>query len=127
MKAIILLVITFVCLTTAFLGVDVSSSVSQSDWSCLKQNGYTYAIVRAWRSTGSPDPAAPATVAAANAAGVATDVYFFPDYAGGNPTSQVQQAHSFLSSNNVKYGTMWIDIEQPPNWGNCAENYNFFK
>jgi len=77
MKAIILLVITFVCLTTAFLGVDVSSSVSQSDWSCLKQNGYTYAIVRAWRSTGSPDPAAPATVAAANAAGVATDVYFF--------------------------------------------------
>jgi len=125
MKVILLVIIAFVCLTTAFLGVDVSSSVSESDWNCLKQNGYTYAIVRAWRSTGSPDPDAAASIKAANEAGVATDVYFFPDYAEGNPTGQVQQAHSFLTSNSIKYGTMWIDIEQPPDWGNCAENYNF--
>ena len=32
-------------------GVDVSSLVSMSEFSCLKANNYSFAIVRAYRST----------------------------------------------------------------------------
>lgn len=45
-----------------FYGVDVSESVSESDFRCLLNANLEFAIVRAFRSTGSVDPNAPATV-----------------------------------------------------------------
>lgn len=111
--------------------------------------------VRCWRSNGQPDPACPTTVraaignswfafatrlaafqnlfthyqiAAAWAAGFSSvDVYMFPDYSAGNPSSQVQQAVSFLQSHNCRYGKFWIDVEQPPNWGSCTANSAFLQ
>ncbi len=60
-------------------GVDVSSSVSTSHWSCLKSSGYDFMIVRAYRSIGSPDPNAADTLRNAQAAGFSyCDVYLFP-------------------------------------------------
>lgn len=38
------------------------------------------------------------------------------------PSPQVQQAVSFIHSNNVQYNTLWFDIESPPNWGTCTQN-----
>jgi hypothetical protein len=35
--------------------------------------------MRCWRELGAPDPNCPATLANANAAGMTTAVYFFPD------------------------------------------------
>ena len=46
----------------SYKGVDVSEPTSSSDFSCLKTNGFTFAIVRAFQSTGSPDPNAPGTI-----------------------------------------------------------------
>lgn len=60
-------------------GVDLSTSTSKSIFSCLKGNGYEFVIVRAYRSSGAPDSAAPLTIANARAAGFQdVDVYMFP-------------------------------------------------
>lgn len=60
-------------------GVDVSQPVSTSDFRCLKGSGYEFAIVRAYQSTGHPDPSAIHTIANAHAAEVKyVDVYLFP-------------------------------------------------
>lgn len=63
----------------ATLGVDLSTSASKTAFSCLKDQGYDFVIVRAYQSIGQPDRAAPATIANAKAAGFNyVDVYMFP-------------------------------------------------
>ena len=65
--------------TAATLGIDVSTPVSKSDFTCLKNAGYDFLIVRAYRSLGSPDPNAPDTIRNAHEAGIKNvDVYIFP-------------------------------------------------
>jgi hypothetical protein len=50
---------------TGFLGVDVAVPVPASQWSCLVASGYSFAIVRAGRSTCAVDENGVHTVAAA--------------------------------------------------------------
>eukprot|EP00731_Ephydatia_muelleri_P022679 Em0015g262a len=60
-------------------GVDISSPISETTFSCLIGDGFTFAIVRAYESSGTPDKNAPATIANARAAGMKyVDVYLFP-------------------------------------------------
>ena len=61
------------------LGVDISTSTSKTAFSCLKNEGYEFVIVRAYHSNGEPDRAAPVTISNAEAAGFRyVDVYMFP-------------------------------------------------
>ena len=70
-------------------GVDVSTYVSESNCACLKRSGYDFLIVRAYRSTGEPDPNAPGTIANCKAAGFQyLDVYLFPCPKCGKSASQ---------------------------------------
>lgn len=63
----------------AILGVDLSTPTSQSAFSCLKNQGYDFVIVRAYHSFGSPDKNAVISIANAKAAGISlVDVYMFP-------------------------------------------------
>jgi len=78
----------FVCQTFAVNGVDVANPMSTATFTCLKNNGHTFAIVRAYRSGGSLDTNAAANLQNARAAGLATDVYMFP-CRGKNATTQV--------------------------------------
>jgi len=115
--------------TGGVYGVDVSTPVSTSKFRCLKSKGLNFAVARAWHSTGTPDTAAPGTVAAAWSAGIAhVDVYMFPCFGCGNPSGQVRSLVSFLSSHGVKYGMIWLDIEGPGiYWGtNRVANQAFF-
>ena len=64
-------------------GVDVSTAVGESTWTCLQSPGgqgpIEYAVVRVYRSSGTVDPNAAATIKAARAAGIANvDGYVFP-------------------------------------------------
>lgn len=81
-KAVFISVSLFLVLLHPVLtakGIDVSTLVSKSDFSCLKGEGYDFLIVRGYRSTGEPDPDAAATIANAKAAGIENaDVYMFP-------------------------------------------------
>ena len=93
----------------------MSQAVSQSGWSCLKSNGYEFAIPRAWRSYGAIDPNAVSNINHARAAGIQyVDVYMFP-CRGKSAASQVDSLISGLGSAN--YGMIWVDVETNPSSG----------
>jgi len=92
------------------------------------QNNFSYVIVRCYQSNGQPDSNAPATIQAAIAAGVSrVDVYMFPCFSCGDPSSQVQAAVSAISG--LKYDMFWFDIEGPGvYWGSSTSaNSQFFE
>jgi hypothetical protein len=74
--------------TLAANGIDIANPISASAFTCLRNQGNTYAIVRAFRSTGALDPNAASNLQSARSAGLTTDVYLFP-CRGKNPTTQV--------------------------------------
>ncbi len=95
-------------------GVDIASATSAATFTCLKNAGNTFAIIRAYRSFGSLDPNANTNLANARTAGLSTDVYMFP-CRGKNATTQVNELISGVSSN--LYSTIWIDMETNPSTG----------
>mmetsp|Transcript_4056 Transcript_4056/g.9985 ORF Transcript_4056/g.9985 Transcript_4056/m.9985 type:complete len:144 (-) Transcript_4056:357-788(-) len=111
---IALFIATCMCaaIVSATQGVDVSGACLVSNWQCLAKGGYSFGIVRALRSNGSPDTNAPHTVYNAWDGGMKhVDVYFFPCYKCGNAAGQVKSAVDYLKSYNAKWGTTWLDIE----------------
>ncbi|XP_062498881.1 uncharacterized protein LOC134176211 [Corticium candelabrum] len=108
-------------------GVDVSQPTSQSAFSCLKNNGYSYAIVRAHYSDGGVDKNAVETVANAWSAGMShVDVYLFPCYSCGDPGGQVRETVDYLRDHGTKYGMLWLDIERSSWSGDKSANQKFF-
>ena len=96
----------------ARLGVDVSSLFPQSSWDCITQAGYTFAIVRCFRSSNTVDPNCPETVRRAWAAGMKhVDLYMFPCPKCGDVADQVNRLYQYIVDNNITYGQLWIDIE----------------
>lgn len=86
----LLLVLRCFVQTEASQGVDVSQPTSIDVFSCLKQKGYDFAIVRAFRSTGVPDYNAPQSIRNAQSANLAVvEVYMFPCPKCGNAEKQV--------------------------------------
>jgi hypothetical protein len=83
-----LIIALFISQTVSVNGVDIANPISASAFTCLKNAGNTFAIVRAYRSTGSLDPNANNNLNNARAAGLTTDVYMFP-CRGKNATTQV--------------------------------------
>ena len=88
-------IIVFLCqigVLVATLGVDVSQRTYLNSWQCLKSNGYNFACVRVYQSSGKCDPNGPATIADAWNGGMAhVDGYIFPCYSCGNPAKQVNK------------------------------------
>lgn len=74
----------------ATTGVDVSQRTYASSFSCIRDYGYNFAIVRVYQSNGQCDPNGPYTINDAWAGGMAhVDGYIFPCYSCGNPAKQV--------------------------------------
>ena len=94
------------------LGVDVSTSVSPSQWACLAAANVSWTISRAWHSSGAFDKNAVGNLVGAQAAGIAAnDVYLFP--CRGRPTDV--QANSMLTAlRGSSFGFVWIDVESNP-------------
>ncbi len=116
----------------AVTGVDVSEAISQSAWECLTSPGgqgpVQFAVVRAWRSTGSGDPNAAATIKAARAAGIKfVDAYIFPCYSCGDPAGQIRQTVDGLHSGGAAFGMVWLDIERYAWSSSLASNQAFIK
>jgi len=99
-------------------GVDVSVLTSQQSFECLKQQGYSFVVVRCWQELNHPDPNCPQTIANALAAGFQTDIYLYPAYPI-NATQQVLALHSFILQNNIQFGRLFLDIEGT--WGTDCE------
>lgn len=86
----------------ATYGVDVSQATSSSSFSCMKSNGYSFAIIRVYQSSGKNDPNGPTTIANAWAGGMNNvDGYIFPCYSCGNPAGQVKLVVILMSLNQI--------------------------
>eukprot|EP01106_Pelomyxa_sp_JSP_P005999 TRINITY_DN1957_c0_g1_i10.p1 TRINITY_DN1957_c0_g1~~TRINITY_DN1957_c0_g1_i10.p1 ORF type:complete len:215 (+),score=48.12 TRINITY_DN1957_c0_g1_i10:125-769(+) len=110
-------------------GVDLSSLYASSDWDCLYNKSYSFAIPRCFRSTGAVDTNCASSVSRAWAAGfLHVDVYMFPcPTCSANATSQVDTLLTYLSENSVKYGMIWLDIEGTSYWSSSySTNQNFY-
>ena len=112
-------------LVSASIGFDASSGPFKTNsMSCLKNNGYSFAIFRGYRSYGVVDPNAVKNINAAHAGGI-NDVgaYIFPCVKCGNPAKQIVDMVNGLKG--ASYSWIWIDIEQL-NWSsNKATNRKF--
>jgi len=98
-------------------GLDVSVAVGSDAATCLAQKGYTFAMVRAWRSYGAFDDNAPGSLAAFQGAGFSNaDAYMFP-CAGQDAAQQVTSMISSLQGAGAKWNTIWLDIETNPSSG----------
>ena len=85
-------------------GIDVSSLVSVDSFKCLRNLGYDFLIVRAYRNIkdGEPDLNAPQTLANAKTAGFRDiDVYMFPcshEYCEKSARQQVREMGTLASA-----------------------------
>ena len=120
------LLIALIVPSLCVLGVDVSQLFSTSTYQCMKNNGYSFVIIRGWYSFGAVDKNVVSNLNNAKAAGLITDIYMFP-CRGKSATAQVDEMMSSISGS--LYGMIWIDVETNPSsgcgWGkdyaaNCA-------
>lgn len=110
--------------TEATQGIDVSQPASTEIFSCLKQTGYDFAIVRAFRSSGMPDYNAPQTIRNARQANFATvEAYMFPCPKCGNAQKQVDD----MLSLNLDADWIWLDIEIYNWYDDVTKNQKFFQ
>jgi len=103
-------------------GVDVSSWVGQSTFSCMLSSGYNFLIAREYEEICQVDGNGANTVANAWSAGFAhCDVYLFPSYGCG--TSAAAQVDATIDAmGSVPFGTLWFDIETGGNLGPDADH-----
>lgn len=151
MRFLVLAVLVVAQAVLAKLGVDVSTAVSQGSFTCLKNSGYEFAIVRAWRNNGQADTNAAQTYKNAVAAGYSdASFYMSPCYTCGDPQwaffclllycfidlakflrGQVQRMISNLTANGVTCVSsgMWVDVVSGGSgWSsNSANNIGFLR
>lgn len=101
------LVLALLPAVLAVKGVDVSQLTKE--FGCLHRDGYDFAIVRGFMSTGAVDPNARASIDNAKAAGIPhIDVYLFPCVPCDDAARQADELWSALGGH---FGTVWLDIE----------------
>jgi len=130
-KLLLLVALVVACagIASATYGVDISQGSNVEIFTCLKGQGYDFAVIRAWESIGQPDPNGPHSVYNARDAGIAyVDVYLFPCFSCGNGYGQAQSMINYLKGYQANYGMVWLDIEGPGQYwsGNQAANQAFF-
>lgn len=88
---LMLVIVAYIIKTDASLGIDFSDSINVASLACLKESGYDFAIVRAFRSSGIPDENAPASIRNVRSANISSvEVYMFPCPKCGNAQKQVE-------------------------------------
>lgn len=111
------LLIIAACLIAAVFavkGVDVSQPFSSATYSCMKNNGVEFAIIRGYCSYGGIDSRAVEGLNAARSVGLITDIYMFP-CRGKSATAQVNEMMAGIPNN--LFGMVWIDVETNPSSG----------
>lgn len=113
------------------MGFDVSQPISTDDAKCMKDNGYTFVIPRAYYSSGSPDKGSCTTLDSAKDAGLKGDVYMFPcPTCSSSAESQLKDMVNYLNSNckSSWSGRSWLDIEGSQYWlGDTDKNREWYQ
>jgi GH25 family lysozyme M1 (1,4-beta-N-acetylmuramidase) len=106
--------------------IDYSTLLTVDELKCMRNNGMSLALPRAWRSSGTIDTNAVQNIKNAHDAGFpGVDVYLFP-CRGKSAADQVNQMINELG--NSQYGTIWMDVETNPSsscsWANFSPASN---
>eukprot|EP01094_Clydonella_sp_ATCC50884_P005210 TRINITY_DN14179_c0_g1_i1.p2 TRINITY_DN14179_c0_g1~~TRINITY_DN14179_c0_g1_i1.p2 ORF type:complete len:233 (-),score=78.97 TRINITY_DN14179_c0_g1_i1:104-775(-) len=122
-----LFVFALVAPSLATSGFDLSyfqGQVSQSDFSCLKSNGYEFGIIQATAGTGGFNPYLGAVMKNAHAAGISNvDVYVFPDTKQDPSSSMTTLYNQMKSAGALSKNMIWFDIEGSQYWSSsCSSN-----
>lgn len=59
-------------------GLDLAGAFTVANFQCIKNAGYSFVIIRAYRSPGSMDTNANQSLTNAKSTGLSTDIYMFP-------------------------------------------------
>ena len=102
MKSIVLIFSICSVSILAGKGIDIAEP---SDFKCFASQGYSWAIIRAYRSIGALDTNAAKSIQAAKAAGISkVDVYMFPCSHGKSAQAQVDEFTNGLASDLQNLG-----------------------
>lgn len=104
--------------TGGYNGFDISQVLTSSVASCLASNGYSFGVVRGYRSSGSVDPNVCSSLKQMGAF-KGKDVYLFPDPTSSKSAStQMGELVSYLNSNckSSWSGRVWLDVEGSQYW-----------
>ena len=117
---------------TQSYGFDVSTSISTDDAKCMKSNGYTFVVPRAFKySSCAPDTASCTTLISAANAGLKGDVYMFPSpTCSSSAETQLKNMVDYLNSNcgSAWSGRTWLDIEGTQYWlGDSNKNRAWYQ
>jgi len=118
-------------------GIDVSlvsceSGISLDSWKCLRNNGFSFAIIEVWNGGHRYNTNMKKCVNDAWGVGMDhVDVYAFlcPNCRGNNPPEQaIVTILNNLERDGVKFGQFWFDIEQCKGcWNDIASNAAFVR
>eukprot|EP00041_Stephanoeca_diplocostata_P034998 m.1216549 g.1216549 ORF g.1216549 m.1216549 type:complete len:270 (+) comp24614_c0_seq4:154-963(+) len=113
------------------MSVGISKTITEAKWSCMHTTGnYQFAIVEGWQGGyGQNTGLASAVKDAWNAGFKDVDVYAFMCPNCHNSAASATQLVNYLKSNNVRFGMIWLDVEQCSGcWStNLAANCEFVK
>ena len=116
----------FVTSTLSILGVDVSSTPPIDALKCLRDEGRTFIIGRAWKSYGAFDSNVLQTIKNSEAAGFSQSeigVYMFPCFSQEKSAeSQIRDMVAGLG--DAHYSSIWLDMETNPSPG-CGWSQDF--
>jgi GH25 family lysozyme M1 (1,4-beta-N-acetylmuramidase) len=113
-------------------GVDMAiwTSPSPASWSCMHTTGnYSFAIIEGFNGgRGVRSDMGSCTGNAWNAGFAHVDIYSFMCPGCGNSASSVSELVNTIRSQNARFGTIWLDIEDCSGcWGSTGDNVNFIQ
>ena len=115
--------------TGGYQGFDISTLLSSSAASCLLSSGYSFGVVRAYRSSASVDTNACSSLKQMGGFKKA-DVYLFPAPTSSKSAStQMGEMVSYLNANcqSSWSGRVWLDIEGTQYWlGSSSKNQQWY-
>lgn len=115
---IVVMLFCFLLPTECVFGLDMAGEKTTANFQCLKNAGFDFVVIRAYRSLGILDAAATQSLINAKSVGFATDVYMFP-CRGKSASDQVDELVKGI--NSTLYDTIYIDVETNPSTG-CSWN-----
>lgn len=116
------------CSTGAGAVVDYNLPLSIETMRCFANNGFTTSIPRGYRSLGRVDDNLETNVQNSRAAGFKyIDTYMFPcPTCSKSATTQFNELWSYLKTNKVNIGMIWLDLEGASLWtGSITNNIAF--
>lgn len=119
----------------AAVGLDISQEICASTnadtWKCLRNAGYSFAIIEGYQGGGRVNQNLARCVADARAAGfeyVDTYAWAAPNCPGVSGAEVANELMSYINANHVNVGMVWVDVEES---GSCnpsvGANVDFYK